>query len=66
MYWDTYALDFSAAQIARARRWWGEEPNLTFVQAEAVDHLTHTEATYDAVFSIWGRSGSPIPRSSSR
>ncbi|WP_406383313.1 class I SAM-dependent methyltransferase [Streptomyces sp. NBC_01618] len=51
---DVVALDFSAAQVARARRWWGEEPNLTFVQAEVVDHLTHTEATYDAVFSIWG------------
>lgn len=49
------ALDFSAAQIARARRWWGENtPGLTFVEAEACDYLARSEAAYDAVFSIWG------------
>ncbi|TMU94743.1 class I SAM-dependent methyltransferase [Streptomyces sp. DASNCL29] len=48
------ALDFSAAQVARARRWWDGAPGLTFVQAEACDYLATTETTYDAVFSIWG------------
>ncbi|MFB7269016.1 class I SAM-dependent methyltransferase [Streptomyces sp. NPDC056244] len=48
------ALDFSAAQIARARRWWDGTPGLTFVHAEACDHLTRTDTTYDTVFSIWG------------
>jgi SAM-dependent methyltransferase len=48
------AVDFSAAQVARARRWWDGTPGLAFVHAEACDHLAATETTYDAVFSIWG------------
>ncbi|PJE96924.1 class I SAM-dependent methyltransferase [Streptomyces carminius] len=48
------ALDFSTVQIARARRWWGGTPGLTFVHAEACDHLRSTEAAYDAIFSVWG------------
>ncbi|MEU9984543.1 class I SAM-dependent methyltransferase [Streptomyces sp. NPDC050856] len=48
------ALDFSAAQVARARGWWQGTPGLTFVQAEACDYLGQTETAYDAVFSIWG------------
>ncbi|MDI5963434.1 class I SAM-dependent methyltransferase [Streptantibioticus silvisoli] len=48
------ALDFSTAQIARARNWWGGTPGLTFAHAEACDYLTSSPATYDAIFSIWG------------
>jgi SAM-dependent methyltransferase len=48
------ALDFSTAQIARARRWWDSTPGLTFVHAEARDYLASTETAYDAIFSIWG------------
>ncbi|MFJ2651197.1 class I SAM-dependent DNA methyltransferase [Streptomyces sp. NPDC087420] len=48
------AVDFSAVQVARARRWWGGIPGLTLVEGEACDYLTRTEATYDAIFSIWG------------
>jgi SAM-dependent methyltransferase len=51
---DVTALDFSAGQIARARGWWDSTPGLTFVQAEACDYLSKSEATYDAIFSIWG------------
>lgn len=48
------ALDFSAVQVARARRWWGGTPGLTFVHAEACAYLAADETAYDAVFSIWG------------
>lgn len=48
------ALDFSPAQVARARRWWADVPRLTFVQAEACAYLEAMRETYDAVFSIWG------------
>ncbi|MFI9025265.1 class I SAM-dependent methyltransferase [Streptomyces sp. NPDC053560] len=48
------ALDFSDFQIARARRWWADVPGLRFVHAEVCDYLDTTEATYDAVFSMWG------------
>ncbi|MEU4895473.1 class I SAM-dependent methyltransferase [Streptomyces sp. NPDC044780] len=48
------AVDFSAVQVARARRWWEGTSRLTFVHAEACDYLARTDAMYDAVFSIWG------------
>jgi SAM-dependent methyltransferase len=48
------ALDFSEAQMDRARGWWDNVGGLTFVCAEACDYLNRTEASYDAVFSIWG------------
>ncbi|MEV0280137.1 class I SAM-dependent methyltransferase [Streptomyces sp. NPDC050610] len=48
------ALDFSATQIARARRWWHDTPGLTFVEAEACAHLAAAPASYDAIYSIWG------------
>ncbi|GAA2714805.1 MULTISPECIES: methyltransferase domain-containing protein [Streptomyces] len=47
-------VDFSAFQIERARRWWTNEPNVTFTQADVCDFLV-TEATeYDAIYSMWG------------
>ncbi|WP_156727674.1 class I SAM-dependent methyltransferase [Streptomyces apocyni] len=51
---DVTALDFSSAQVERARRWWGGVDHLRFVHAEACDFLASTDATYDTVFSIWG------------
>lgn len=48
------AVDFSAAQVERARTWWKGVDRLRFVRAEACEYLAATEATYDAVFSIWG------------
>ncbi|EMF02263.1 class I SAM-dependent methyltransferase [Streptomyces mobaraensis NBRC 13819 = DSM 40847] len=48
------AVDFSAHQIERARRWWADEPGVTFVHAD-VCHFLITEATeYDAIYSMWG------------
>jgi SAM-dependent methyltransferase len=48
------ALDFSPAQIARARLWWEGTPGLSFVNAEACDYLATTTCTYDAIFSRYG------------
>lgn len=48
------ALDLSPAQTARARLWWEGTPGLTFVTADACEHLAATSATYDAVYSRWG------------
>ena len=48
------ALDFSPAQIARARLWWEGTPGLSFVNAEACDYLSSTPSMYDAIFSRWG------------
>ncbi len=48
------ALDFSAAQVERARAWWQNTPGLDIVHAEACDFLEATDTTYDAVYSVWG------------
>jgi SAM-dependent methyltransferase len=48
------ALDFSAAQVERARTWWQNTPGLDIVHAEACDFLEATDTTYDAVYSVWG------------
>ena len=48
------ALDFSPAQIARARLWWKGTPGVSFVNAEACDYLAGTPSMFDAVFSRWG------------
>lgn len=47
-------VDFSAFQTERARRWWANEPGVTFIHADVCDYLV-TEATeYDAIYSMWG------------
>lgn len=51
---DVTALDFSAAQVERARKWWDGTDHLAFAHAEACDYLASTETSYDAIFSIWG------------
>ncbi|QMU68346.1 trans-aconitate 2-methyltransferase [Streptacidiphilus sp. P02-A3a] len=48
------ALDFSAAQVERARAWWQNTPGLNIVHAEACDFLEATDIKYDAVYSVWG------------
>ncbi|MEV7277006.1 class I SAM-dependent methyltransferase [Streptomyces sp. NPDC093111] len=48
------AVDFSAAQIARARRFWDGAPRLTFVHAEAGAYLDREEGRFDAIYSTWG------------
>ncbi|MEU8571224.1 class I SAM-dependent methyltransferase [Streptomyces pathocidini] len=48
------ALDFSAPQVERARDQWAGVPGLALVEAEACAFLTGTEASYDAVYSLWG------------
>jgi SAM-dependent methyltransferase len=48
------ALDFAPAQIARARLWWEGTRGLSFVTAEACEHLSATATSYDAVYSRWG------------
>ncbi|GGO48715.1 hypothetical protein GCM10012287_24350 [Streptomyces daqingensis] len=48
------AVDFSPAQVARARLWWEGTPGLSFVNAEACEYLASTATTYDAVYSRWG------------
>lgn len=47
-------VDFSAAQVKRARAWWGAEPRVSIEHAEACAFLTGCEVSYDAVYSVWG------------
>ncbi|MET4925722.1 class I SAM-dependent methyltransferase [Streptomyces sp. PSRA5] len=47
-------VDLSPVQVARASAWWRDEPRLTFVHADVMDHLATDTATYDAVYSVWG------------
>ncbi|MFD3996276.1 class I SAM-dependent methyltransferase [Streptomyces sp. NPDC058583] len=48
------AVDFSSAQVDRARRFWADEPRLTFVHAEACAFLFKEEQRFDAIYSTWG------------
>ncbi|NSC22966.1 class I SAM-dependent methyltransferase [Streptomyces albus subsp. chlorinus] len=48
------AVDFSAVQVERARRFWADEPGVTFVCAEVCSYLDQANTTFDAVFSNWG------------
>ena len=47
-------LDFSAAQVERARSWWCGTPGLDIVQAEACAFLAATDLRWDAIYSVWG------------
>jgi SAM-dependent methyltransferase len=47
-------VDSSPAQVTRARRWWGGEPNLTIVEANVTAYLAESRQQWDAVFSDWG------------
>ncbi|TDU01995.1 methyltransferase family protein [Streptomyces sp. 846.5] len=48
------ALDFSTAQVERARAWWEGTPNLDIVRAEACWYLERAEQRWDAIYSVWG------------
>ncbi|MEV4431409.1 class I SAM-dependent methyltransferase [Streptomyces sp. NPDC049602] len=48
------AVDFSAVQVERARRFWDGEPRLTFVHAEACAFLDESTCRFDAIYSTWG------------
>jgi SAM-dependent methyltransferase len=47
-------VDLSPVQVERARRWWRDEPMLSFVQADACDYLASDAEPFDAVYSVWG------------
>ncbi|MGW6414860.1 class I SAM-dependent methyltransferase [Streptomyces sp. NPDC055055] len=51
---DVTAVDFSAVQIDRARRFWADEPRLTFTHAEACAFLDQDTRLFDAIYSTWG------------
>ncbi|MFH8582189.1 methyltransferase domain-containing protein [Streptomyces zaomyceticus] len=48
------AVDFSAAQVERARLLWAGEPRLTFLHAEACAFLETGTSRFDAIYSTWG------------
>ncbi|WP_424211909.1 class I SAM-dependent methyltransferase [Streptomyces sp. BI20] len=51
------AVDFSAVQVARARGFWADLPNLEFVHAEALawlDEQTGAGRRWELVYSTWG------------
>ncbi len=47
-------VDSSPVQVARARRWWADEPNITVLEADVVAFLASTDLHWDCVFSNWG------------
>ncbi|MFD4830875.1 class I SAM-dependent methyltransferase [Streptomyces uncialis] len=47
-------VDSSAVQAERARRWWREEPGVSFEHAEVCAFLSRCDMSYDAVYSVWG------------
>jgi SAM-dependent methyltransferase len=47
-------VDFSPAQVERARSWWKDTPGLRFVLGEVCTYLSSTPKRYDAVYSVWG------------
>ncbi len=47
-------VDLSAVQVARAARWWSNEPRLRFVHADVCDYLATNDEPLDAVHSAWG------------
>ncbi|MFJ3098311.1 class I SAM-dependent methyltransferase [Streptomyces hydrogenans] len=44
------AVDFSHAQVERARRLWDGEPRLTFVHAEACAFLDQAPHRFDVIW----------------
>ncbi|MFF4694865.1 class I SAM-dependent methyltransferase [Streptomyces chattanoogensis] len=47
-------VDLSAVQVARAARWWSNEPGLRFVHADVCDYLAADNEPFDAAYSVWG------------
>ncbi|MER5201200.1 class I SAM-dependent methyltransferase [Streptomyces sp. NPDC002755] len=48
------AVDFSPAQVNRARSFWADLPALDFVHAEACAFLRDELRQWDAIYSTWG------------
>lgn len=48
------AVDFSPAQVERARSFWADVPGLDFVLAEACTFLEESDQQWEAVYSTWG------------
>ncbi|WP_432086098.1 class I SAM-dependent methyltransferase [Streptomyces sp. bgisy095] len=48
------AVDFSAVQVERARRFWADESGPVFVHDEVRAFLRREEQRFDAVYSTWG------------
>jgi len=51
---DVTAVDFSDAQVERARRFWSHLASLTFVKAEVCAYLSDGTREFDAIYSTWG------------
>lgn len=47
-------LDISPIQCAQARERWGDLPGAAYLLADAVEFLTTSDESWDAIFSIWG------------
>ncbi len=47
-------IDLSPVQVATARQRWGHVANLTVEHGEAVEYLSATSDTFDAVYSVFG------------
>ncbi|MFD7237744.1 class I SAM-dependent methyltransferase [Streptomyces syringium] len=55
-------LDLSPRQIQFARERWSEVVGARFLLREAVDYLTETNETFDAIYSVWGAFWFTDPR----
>ncbi|WP_113701930.1 class I SAM-dependent methyltransferase [Nonomuraea lactucae] len=51
---DATGVDLSPVQVAGAHAMWGHLPNAHFVQADVLDFLSHTDRTWQAIYSIFG------------
>ncbi|MCP3820405.1 class I SAM-dependent methyltransferase [Streptomyces sp. A3M-1-3] len=55
-------VDLSPAQLKHAAERWGDVEGARFLLREAVDYLTTTSETYDAIYSVWGAFWFTDPR----
>ncbi|MEV7421499.1 class I SAM-dependent methyltransferase [Streptomyces sp. NPDC091212] len=55
-------VDLSPVQVRHAEERWADVAGARFLLREAVDHLRHTEESYDAIYSIWGAVWFTDPR----
>ncbi|WLQ38492.1 class I SAM-dependent methyltransferase (plasmid) [Streptomyces castrisilvae] len=51
---EVIGVDFSPAQVRRAREFWSDVPGLEFVHAEACAFLDGDLRWWDAIYSTWG------------
>ncbi|MEU0397517.1 class I SAM-dependent methyltransferase [Streptomyces sp. NPDC006208] len=58
-------VDLSPVQVARARRWWGGVPGLSFIHADVCDCLTSSTERFDAITRSGALCGSPTLSSAS-